>query len=255
TGPIAVDTTSGPVTITGIAAVPNGVVLEDLSIGSSSTASTGLLSLGNAGLVLLDNLTVSAGPGFDAIRVDNGPRTAIQGCAISGGTGLRARNGSTVYLSLGSVNSLVVENSATVRHCQVTPGSTTVQPGSTVQVLPGTMPVIGFPKIAELGDLLPITLTGPAGAPFGLRLGTTNGWFDLQAALGLDMIFLLDLLGSFPFGSGTLDAVNGTYGLSVPIPNAPALVGFPFSIQAAVITSFAPLGGRISTRRDLVLLP
>ncbi len=254
TGPIAIDTTSGPVTVTGVPAVPNGVVLEDLAIGSSATPSIGLLSLGNAGLVLLDNLTVSAGPGFDAIRVDNGPRTAIQGCAISGGTGLRARNGSLVYLSLGSVNSLVAEINSTVRHCQVTPGSTTVQPGSTVQALAGPMPVIGFPKIAELGDLLPITLTGPPSAPFGLRLGTTNGWFDLQGALGLDMIFLLDLLGSFPFGSGSLDA-GGTFQLNVPIPVSPAIVGFPFSVQAAVITSVAPLGGRISTRRDLVLLP
>jgi hypothetical protein len=115
------------------------------------------------------------------------------------------------------------------------------------------MPTVSFPKIVEPGAVAPITVTGVPGTPYGLRLGTQNGWLDLSLLLNIDMIFLLDLAGSIPFAGGTLNPM-GTSTVNVPIPASALLVGYPFSIQGIELLFAAPFG-RLTNLRDLVIVP
>jgi len=254
TGPIAIDTSGGPIVVAGIPPLPGGVVvLEDLQVGTAGTASDGIVCLANAGLVVLDNLTVGAATGFDAVRIDGSAQTAVQSCSLAGDVGLRVRNSSTTYLSLGSVDDLAVESNSKVVRAGVTPGTSLVSPGSTVTALAGVMPTISFAKNAEPGSMTALTVTGVPAAPYGLRLAAQNGWLDLSLALNIDMIFLLNLAGSVPFAGGVLDGM-GTASLNIPIPTSALLVGYPFSIQGVELLFAAPFG-RITNLRDLVIVP
>jgi hypothetical protein len=254
TGPVAIDTTSGPVQILGIGALPGGVVLlEDLAVGNPATAADGVVVSGNVGLVVLDGLTVRSAAGFEAVDVSNGPRTAIQACDLAGDPGLRVRNASKVYLSLGAVDELQVQSASTVVHAGVTPGSTSVTPNSSVVSLPGPMPFVSFPKVAQIGEPLPVDVSGAAGAPYTLRLALQNAWIDLDPLFDIEMILLVDPAGSVPFHNGTLDA-SGSSAFSFPIPATPGAVGVPFSLQGIELLFGSPFG-RLTNLRDLVLVP
>jgi len=254
TGPVSIDTTAGPVFLQGIGPLPGGVAtLEDLSIGTESTASKGIVVTANAGLVLLDGLTVRSGIGFEAVEIANGPRTAIQACDVAGDPGLRVRSGSTAYFSLGAVDEIHVETSSKVVHAGVTPGSTTVSPGSTLVSLAGPMPFVSFPKVAQPGDVLPVTVSGAPNAPYQLRLSVQNSWLDLFPLVGVDMILLLDVAANLPFHLGTLDASGGS-AFTFPIPPLAGAVGIPFSIQGIELLVGFPVG-RLTNLRDLILVP
>ncbi|HKB14564.1 MAG TPA: hypothetical protein VKF62_00785, partial [Planctomycetota bacterium] len=234
--------------------LPGGnALLAGLRIGTTATAQEGLVLGGNAGTVVLDSLTVAAGPGFNAVRVDGCPQTALQDCKLIGDPGLRVANGSIAYVSRGDIDELVVESGSTVRHAGVTPGSTNTSGGAVVQALSGVMPHVGFPTTTHSGGVLSMTVTGSPGAFYSLFLPLAPAWFDLSF-LGVDMVVLIDPVLNIAFANGVLAGGGATVG-PIPIPPTPGLVGFPFAVQGVTVTSLTPFVGRMSNLREVVILP
>ena len=102
----------------------------------------------------------------------------------------------------------------------------------------------------KLGGTLALELQGKAGSAgavlMGLQKGPGIGLPGFSGSLQLDVTKLLVLLGTGPFDK------SGSYTLNVPIPNDPAIAGYPLPFQGIEVGT---AGGHISHLHELPLYP
>lgn len=248
-GPVTIDTTAGPVTITGLNAFES-VELHDMTIGDAGTTQSAVVVTNCDGLVVLDELVMTGGTGMPALRATNSTKVASQRSDLTGSPGILAETSTTLIASKGSLTDITVTGMSNVRLCEMVPGSQTVTPGSTLTSYGGIMADVDMPEFASLGTNVNITLSGnPGGLTFFfLSLGT--GWQDITGPLW-EMVGILD----FTFFSVLLTLpMPGTGTLTFPLPLPPdgALIGFPINFGSAVVT-----GGvrRWSNSAPLIAIP
>jgi hypothetical protein len=117
-GLVTIDTSTGPLTITGIPyAAGNDVALYDIKIGPGASAGIVIDSCGCP--VLLDGCEVTTTGAVDSVLVHESPGVeplggvALQGCTLR--VGLVRVRGSKVYIAAGAIDALRAESSATPR--------------------------------------------------------------------------------------------------------------------------------------------
>jgi hypothetical protein len=247
-GQVVIDTSSAPIVIRDFPVTASDVSLYRLSVGNG--AGFGVQVINCANVIVLDSLAVNVGAQTDGVLVDSASRAALQGSALVGDPGLRVRNGSTAFVSAGSIDRLVVQTGSTITHAGVTPGSTTTDPGARTIPLSGTMPNLMFPIAAAAEKTVTTAIRGDAGSAYVVLLGFGKAFLDLSGGGLIDMVMLVDAnllilhAGAIPLGG--LDEV----GLQLPADTQ--LWGLHVPLQGLTLT---PTRGRFTNVRDLVIMP
>jgi hypothetical protein len=251
-GSVTIDTRAAPIVIKDLPAVVGDVSLYGLKVGSGA-GSFGVQVLRCANVIVLDTLDVAVGLGVPGILVDTSPKVAVQTCALLGDPGLRVIQGSTLYLSAGSVDRLLVENASRVTRAGVTPGSTTIGTGSRVDALTGTMPALAFDQAARSSKVVRMKVSGDASAVYVLFLGFAKGFLDVSPFATIDMVLLVDLGFLLPLQAGVLPP-TGAQEIPLPIPVAAGLWGNHVSWQPLTLDAITRKG-RLANVRDMVIVP
>jgi hypothetical protein len=248
TGPITVDTASGPIQISGVPA-SSGIELSNLSVGSATTPQQAIVVTSCACPVVLDQLAVSCDGSHTAIQVSGSPATAIQRSAIGGGTGLSVSGGSSVAISRGSLSSLVSTGS-TIEMTALIPGSVSVTPVSSLVTHAGLMPDVNLPELAHLSQPSALFLDAFPNSPFIViaspRLGFASvPMLEMPALVDQSLMALLPVMSTDALGQ----AVVG-----FNISPLAALLGFTYVVQVGVLD---PVGGhwRLSNVETMVAMP
>ena len=227
TGPVTVDTSSGPVVIANVPAA-NGVEIGGLTIGSASTAQPGVQVTSCAGVVVLDALTVACNGTQTAMAVSGSPKVAVQRCAISGGTGLSVTTSSHVGLSKGSLSSLVATGS-TIEMTDLTPGSVSVTPAGSLLTRGGVMPNMIVNRFASMAAPQIMTIDA---FPNAMYIPVASPTMTFTTMAGFEMPILIDPTYVFQFTPMMTDATG--HGVS-PFEIEPALVLLGFTYVAQVV--------------------
>lgn len=250
-GNVRVDTTTAPVVVQDLQVSQGSVTLAGLEIGSGP-GSFGLQVIRCQNVVVLDELDVHALRSPEAVLLEDSPRVAMQRCSVRGAPGLRVRTDSTLFASLGSLDSLHVETRSVATLASLTPGTTTVDATSRLRKLPSVMPTLSFTRAAGSGKPLRFTVAGLPGSPFVLWLGTRKAFVDHSATLPLDMVLLLDP-GAVNLRVDLIPR-DGLATFDFPMPDRSTYWGASVPFQGLVF-DLPRLVGRWTNVRDLVVLP
>ena len=231
TGPVAIDTTLGPIVIEGFGPT-DSLEISGLTIGGGTSTNGGVVVQNCTGVILLDDLAVTGAAGTSGILVDASSQVAIQRTDMVGEPGLRVQFGSTTIASRGSLDELEVLSTSSVRLCQL-PTSSTVDPDALLIEYGGIMPDIEAPQFVALEEPFDLDLTGP---PFGIYfmiLPKGLGWLDLPA-LNIQMVGLIDFVGFVILANGNLDP-GGIGTLPLVIPGNGKFFGTPVVFQMVTV--------------------
>jgi hypothetical protein len=253
-GPVIVDTTSGPVLIRNVG-FPGAVELSGLVVGDSSGASAGLVVEDCQGAVILDGLGVHGGVGLPGVQVARSTAVVLQGCAVDGSPGLHATDTSIVYASSGTLDEFEVATSSTAKLCQL-PTSWSADPTSNVIEFAGVMPDLALPA-----DLQPIGvpfLASVVAAPnliWGLGVSTTYLPLDLDDPVFWQMLLLMDSTLWLDLASGVTDAATGAASASLVIPPLGVHLGKQLVFQAWTIELVPTVQVRFSNVETVFAVP
>ncbi|MFQ5558786.1 MAG: hypothetical protein ACE5GB_14925, partial [Acidimicrobiales bacterium] len=227
-GPVIIDTTTGPVQILNLTAF-DSAELSDLVIGNGASSNIGVLIQNCQGLVILDELEVHGGIGQPGIDVSASVRTTIQKSVVDGTPGVLTENGSLMFMSRGSLDDLEVTGISDATTCQLVTVST-VAPGSSLTELTGTMPDVAVTEFPGLGGPFVVDLQAHPGVLFGLAYSVSVGWAQIP---GFEMVGLVNLLTAVPLAQGVLP--TGTKTLNLNLPATGAIWGLPIGLQMVAI--------------------
>ena len=228
-GPVFIDTTSGPIQITNVPA-GLGIELGNLDVGSPATAQPGIVIANCGSPLVLDEVDVACDGAHTAVSVSSAPQTAIQRSEIQGGTGLLVSNGSYVAISWGSLTSLVSTGS-TIEMASLTPGSVSVTPVASLLARAGVMPNIELPEVVHISVPSVMWVTAAPNAPFTILASPRLGF---QTGPSFAMPFLLDPVAMAQLPVETTDA-SGLAAKGFEVAPVPAVFGFAFTVQIAVL--------------------
>jgi len=231
-GPVTIDTTGGPVVIQNLS-IAESVEINDLAIGDPGSPNGGVVVQNCAGLVILDELVVSGGTSMAGVSVASSGRVAIQRTALTGLPGLAVDTGSTVIAGGGSIDSADVLGNSSLRVAGLTPGSSTVAPGSSLTSYAGVHADIDMPDVRPLDQNFLVNLSGtPNGSCFVL-FSLFNSWLDLPGS-SWEMVGMMD----FTFGDIALTLPLGPTGqvlTTTKLPPDGVLIGVPVVFQTVVV--------------------
>jgi hypothetical protein len=248
---VIIDTTSARLLIHNIPAGSADLSLNQLVIGSPASP-FGLEIVNCDNTIVLDSVQVTTGTGVPALKVDDVSRIAIQSCPFVGDPGLEIVNGSTVYLSRGSVDELHVGTGSRVTYCAVVPGSLVVTGGATTDPLAGGMPNLAVRGALHAEKVYPLLVEADPGTFYAVMYSLRRDFVDLTPVFPIDMVLLLDQSLTL-LGFTGLMGPTGVDNLAVSVP--PAQTGWGFSIPLQVL-GFNTLGnGRMGAGRDVLFLP
>ena len=249
TGPITINTSSGPVQITNVPAT-SGIEIGNMTIGSAATAQSAIVISNSLAPVVLDELTVASAPSHAAISVSGSPGVAIQRCDVAGGPGVLAAASSYVALSRGSLSSLVSTGS-TIEITNLVPGSVSVNPAGSLIAHAGLMPNLELPEYPRLSFGVTLFFDGFPGQPVTLLVSSRLGF--LTAPPLTEMPILFDISGVTILPPIPTDPA-GHFQTSFELPPVAALLGSSYVLQAAAIN---PATGsyRLSNVATMVALP
>ncbi|MEW6745429.1 MAG: hypothetical protein AB1486_21975, partial [Planctomycetota bacterium] len=246
-GNVSIDTAEGPLTISDL--LPDDrVYLSGLEVGSSETAAHGIVMTSNEGLVVLDDLAVRAGPGFDAARAEASSRVAIQSCTLEAAIGLRA-TASTVYVAGGELDAVVARQGTRLRYAGVEPRGV-LNEFSDVVAVAGDLPSLDVPAFLDDERSVTLRIAGSPGAVYGLFVSPSEAWIPLGG--GIDMVLLVDPAVGLVAARGILG--GGQLELTFPVPEPIEPEIGPLWIQALQLVATGPVG-RLSGVHPLWLLP
>jgi hypothetical protein len=248
TGAAVVDTTSGPIQISSVAA-SNAVELSDLIVGSQFVAEPAIQVSGCAGVVVFDALTIGCDAAHTAVSVSSSPGVAVQRCAISGGTGLSVSTASHVALSSGSLTSLV-STMSTIEMANLTPGSMSVSPAGSVTSRGGLMPDLILPEFASMAHPQALTIDAFPNAPY---IVVWSSALKFNGFPQFEMPVLIDTSNMLMLAPHVTDAVgHGVIGFEIE-PQA-FLLGYTYVVQAGCLD---PVAGtwRFSNVETMVSMP
>ncbi|MGQ0553427.1 MAG: beta strand repeat-containing protein [Planctomycetota bacterium] len=229
-GPVVIDTSSGPVLIEDRLA-SSSVSLMGLEIGAISSTFPALVVEDCAGVVVLDSLTLQGGAGEEGLRVSNSPRTALQRCDLAGDPGLKLEAGSVAVIGRGSIDDLELEGDSFLRTCGVggSPGSS-VEPGSTLIDYTGVMPNLEVPAFVSLHEPFLLNFEGEPNHGLLFVLSLSMVWLDAPGNPKLELAGLANLDGGLLLVLGNFSPA-GTFSLPALLPPDPILLGLPFVMQ------------------------
>jgi hypothetical protein len=226
---VQIDTSGGPVTIQNLG-VTSSVELSDLTIGSASSPNAGLVVQSCAGIVILDELAVHGGAGQPGLRASSALRLTVQRSAVDGSPGSAVEQGSQVLFGNGALDELALSGASSARLAGVSP-ATTVDPSSTLTVLPGVHPDLGAPEFIHLGTTFTLSYAGEPGSLYAVAYSASLGWFDLPSPF--EMVALLNLAQTPVLTTGVLSPVPIQQ--TLPVPADGVLFGAALPVQMAVI--------------------
>ena len=249
TGPVDVDTTSGPVQIAGVPAT-SGIEIGHLTIGSAATAQSAIVISNCACVVVLDELVVRSDATHAAVSVSASPGVAIQGCDAAGGPGVSASGSSFVAISRGLLDSLV-STASTIETTGIVPGSVNVTPPGSLIAHPGVMLAVDVPEYPRLSSPLTFTFDGFPSSSFTLVVATRLGFLSVPGVVEMPVLF--------DFAGATLlpplpTSPSGHFEVTFEFPPVAASLGTTYIIQAAMVN---PGNGqfRVSNVASMVLMP
>ncbi len=250
-GPVLIDTTFGKMVVRDIPVGAPDVTLLDLQIGNA-TSGFGMEILNCDNTIVLDRLQVSTTTGVVGLLVDDTAHIAIQNCSFSGDPGVRVDNASLCYVSRGTIDELVLAGSSAVTRCDVVPVSQTIGVGSSVAVVPGTMPSMQIPVAWPSDKPVAINLTMSPNSNYALFYSFGRDFFELSEVFPfIDMVLLIEQTQATLLSSGFAPA--GVGGLNLAAPGDPASWGLSAPLQVFELQSSGL--GRMSTSRSVVLVP
>jgi hypothetical protein len=249
-GPVNIDTTLAKFVIQNIPAGSLDMSITGLHVGSAvSPFGMEILNCGNT--IVVQDLTVTTAGSTIALKIDATDHTAIQNSTFSGGSpGLRVQNNSLIYLSRSTSNAVDVQSGSTVTLCEVTPGSLTSAPGTTVNQLAGVMPNLTMKPVWAGEKGVPFTVTAPSGTFFAVVFSLRRDFVDLSPVFPIDMVLLVDhtLLSTAMSGLSA-----GTFSSTITAPGV--VVGWGQSLPLQMLTLDAVATGRMGTSLDVVFVP
>jgi hypothetical protein len=229
-GPVIIDTTTGPVTISGLPGT-GAIEMSDLVIGDAGSPNKGLVIENCDGIVILDESVVHGGAGLPGVHVSNSSKVAIQRSDMDGTPGLLADLGTTMIASKGSLDAIELADASFVRTAEL-PAPSTVEAGSTLTVLAGVMSGIDAPEFPKLGEPFTLTLTGEPGGTWVLNVSLGFGWHDFPGALW-ELVGIASLPLNVLFVDGPMP--GGTLPIPSSMPPDAVLYGFPIVLQTVVV--------------------
>jgi hypothetical protein len=247
---VNIDTTLTKFVIQNIPAGSLDMSITGLHVGSA-TSSFGMEILNCGNTIVVQDLTVTTAGSTIALKIDATDHIAIQNSTFSGGSpGLRVQNNSLIYLSRSTSNAIDVQSGATVTLCQVTPGSLTSAPGTTVNQLAGAMPNMTMKPVWPGEKPVPFTVTAPAGTFFAVVFSLRRDFVDLSPVFPIDMVLLVD----HTLLTTALSGVSaGTYTNTITAPGV--ALGWGQTLPLQLLTLDAVLSGRMGTSIDVVFVP
>ncbi len=229
-GPVIIDTTTGPVVIQNLG-IGDEVELSDLIIGDGSSSFPGIVVQNCVGPVILDELEVHGGLSQPGIQVTGSTRTAVQRCTVDGDPGILGELGSTLVAGNGLLDEIELTGSSDARLAGLSGAGATFDAGSTVTFLPGVHADLNADEFPSLGGTLPVQVQGQAGSPFVIVASTSLSWFDLGNPF--EMVGLINIFQAPILAQGITAA--GITPLNFPVPADGALFGTPLPMQAVVV--------------------
>jgi cytoskeletal protein CcmA (bactofilin family) len=230
-GPVAIDTSVLPVVVRDVAA-GQWLWLEGLALGALGVDAAGLVVHDCAGVVVLDELVVHAGPSTNAVELDAATNVALQDLELTGALALG--NGSSADAMRVDVDALGLDGASTLRSLDVAPASVAIETGSLWQDLGGASARLAAPSSVPLAQAFDAELDGAAGAVWVLQ-GSLSGLARFDVPLvGFELAVLLDPTVLVPAGLGVLDG-NGEALVELVLPGASFVLGYPIVLQGLVV--------------------
>jgi len=234
-GPVTIDTSTGPVVIKNLNALES-VEINDMTIGDIASPNIGVVVQNCLGIVILDELNILGGPGMAGLSASAASKLKVQRTGLSGTPGFEVTGGSTALAGGGSIDLVDVSGSSSVRLAGVTPGGSTVAPGSLLTSYPGVHAEIDIPDLVPLNTTFIVNLSGAPGGTCFVLYSLFNSWLDLSGP-AWEMVGLIDFnFGDIVFSLPLSGA--GTFSLPTSLPADGILVGIPIIFQTAVVHPF-----------------
>lgn len=251
---VSISTTTGAVTISNVPAGKT-VELSGLTIGSAAGAHPAVLVQNCAGLVILDELSLTGGVAQPALRVINSPNVCVQRVFAIGTPSLSFQTASTVYVSSTFAGNVTLSGASTMVDCQLSlTGTVTTLGGSTRSTFLGVMPDLALPDFGALAT--PVTAgvkTFPNSPWF---IGLQGGYELLLLAPLVEMPILINpFLAGFSFVANGVGDPLGNASTAFFLPPDAGLLGVTFSFQ--VLTSDLAGSGtfRMSGGESVTVVP
>jgi hypothetical protein len=248
-GPILVDTSSGPIQIANVPAT-SAIEIGDLAIGNAATAQSAIVITNSLGPVVLDELAVASAPSHAAVSVSGSPGVAIQRSNVAGGPGVLAAASSYVALGGGSLSSLVSTGS-TIEIAGLVPGSVSVTPAGSLIAHAGLMPVLDLPEYPRLSFGSTLTYDGFPGQPVIFAISSRLGFLTVPPVAEMPILF--DIADVFLFPPLPTSPA-GHFQSAFELPPIAALLGSSYVVQGATVN---PVTGafRLSNVASMAALP
>jgi hypothetical protein len=232
TGPVLIDTTTGPVQIFGISALES-VELSDLAIGDPASPNSAVFISACTGAVIIDECTLDSGAGVAAANVLASTRVALQRTDLAGDPGLSMDGGSLGIAGKGSVDEIVLSNGSDLRTAEMGSPATTVDGTSTLEDLPGVHADIDLQETVPLDSIFNVTLSGEPNGNCAVIWSLGVSWLDFSGNLwemvGMTDLGQGDILLVLPLGPA------GSLTFPTSLPPDGILIGFPIVLQTVVI--------------------
>lgn len=251
---VTIATTTGAVTISN---VPAGRIVElsGLTIGSAAGVHPAVLVQNCAGLVILDELSLTGGVGQPALRIVNSPNVCVQRVFAIGTPSLSIESASFAYVSSSFAANVTLSGASTMVDCQLSlTGTVTSLGGSVRATFLGVMPDLALPDFGPLSTPVTAGIKSFPNSPW--FVGLQSNYELLTLAPLVEMPILINpFLAGFSFAaSGVADGLgNSSVQFFLP-PNA-GLVGATFSFQVLTTDLAGPGTYRMSGGESITIIP
>lgn len=247
-GAVTIDASAAPVVVSGLA-VGQTVELAGLDIVGGVA---GIDAFSNAGLILLDRVTVSAsGP---AATFAQSAFVNLTRSDFLGAPGLEIGAGTKAWGGRSTADSLSVLAGASWQTCGFAATSSSIDPGATVLAFPGVMPALSIDPFQSLCQTFSITVEAAPNSFFQLGAAGIAKPLDLGATGVFQMLPVLNPATYSVVAQGFVPAMGSTV-LNFELPPNPAFLGNRFLAQAWSVTATPGLEVRFSNPVTVIGMP
>lgn len=251
-GTVVVDTQTAPVVLDSLP-FGSSCHIEGLTIGSATSANAGLVIVDCAATIFLNELIVVGGPGRAGCALDDSDYVAIQRSSLTGSPGLRTVGSSSLSVGRSTVDAYDFQGTTRAFLRDVTVGSTSAAPGTTITTYAPGMPEITMPTIGSCNDPITFDIQTEPLTPWFSALSIAMQWFEPTSPV-IEMTSLVTpQTGGAIFDSGFTDVVGHDFRQYI-VPAIPALYGRSLVYQALTY-DIASGAYRLSTARVVLILP